>query len=128
MRNFRVVINGNTYEVGVEELDSKSNDSVAVEVPVVKKESLIEKPIEKKVEQPIRPQNIAGVELKSPMPGVINKIVVQNGQTVSVGSPVVVLEAMKMENDIAATADGVVTVLVKQGDSVETGTVLAVIK
>ena len=62
------------------------------------------------------------------MPGVVRKLVVAEGTAVKAGQPIVVLEAMKMENDIVASADGVVSYAVAVGDSVETDTVLAYVK
>ena len=59
------------------------------------------------------------------MPGTILKVNVSNGMTVKKGQVLMVLEAMKMENEIMAPNDGkVVSVNVQQGASVETGTVL----
>ena len=64
----------------------------------------------------------AGITVKSPLPGVIISIEVKEGQTVSKGQKVAVLEAMKMENEIQAEADGTVTaILVQKGDSVLEG-------
>ncbi len=70
----------------------------------------------------------AGKSVRSPLPGTIVAIAVTNGQTVKKGQTVVVLEAMKMENNIEADCDGVVTsVCVNQGDTVQTGAVLLTI-
>ena len=63
------------------------------------------------------------------MPGTILKILVSNGQSVKSGDAVIVLEAMKMENEITAPCDGTVTaVCVNTGDSVDAGKVLVTIK
>ena len=70
----------------------------------------------------------AGDAVKAPMPGTILKVNVQNGQAVKEGDVLVVLEAMKMENEILAPKDGTVTqVLVSKGASVDTGAPLVVI-
>lgn len=67
----------------------------------------------------------AGVPLTSPLPGVILSVLVNPGDVVKKGQKVIVLEAMKMENDIKAQKDGTVTsVLVQKGDSVQEGDVL----
>jgi len=64
-------------------------------------------------------------DLKAPMPGLVQRILVQPGQSVEKGTPLLVLVAMKMENMIKATAPGTVTkILVKEGDAVEKGHVL----
>ena len=69
-----------------------------------------------------------GVAVKAPLPGVITSIKVELGQSVKKGETVVVLEAMKMENNIAAENDGVVSgIAVQAGDSVLEGTVLITI-
>ncbi|MCU0355390.1 MAG: biotin/lipoyl-binding protein [Cytophagales bacterium] len=66
-------------------------------------------------------------DLKAPMPGLILDIKVTDGQTVQKGDPLLILEAMKMENVIKAPADGTVkTVKVRKGESVEKGHVLLV--
>ncbi len=70
----------------------------------------------------------AGAPVKAPLPGVVTKILVQAGQAVKKGETVLVLEAMKMENNITAEADGTVTgICVAAGDSVMEGTTLLTI-
>ena len=61
----------------------------------------------------------AGAPVKAPLPGVVTKILVSEGQAVKKGETVLVLEAMKMENNITAEADGTVSgICVSAGDSV----------
>ena len=70
----------------------------------------------------------AGQAVKAPLPGTITDIRVQVGQQVSAGDIVLVLEAMKMQNNIEAEASGKISaIMVKQGDSVMEGTVLLTI-
>ena len=70
----------------------------------------------------------AGTPVKAPLPGVVTKVLVQNGQTVKKGETVLVLEAMKMENNINAECDGAITgICVAPGDSVKEGTTLLTI-
>ena len=70
----------------------------------------------------------AGAPVKAPLPGVVTKILVKEGQGVKKGETVLVLEAMKMENNITAEADGTVTgICVSAGDSVMEGTKLITI-
>lgn len=115
MRKFNVTVNGKSYSVEVEEdgaVDTAPTAApVAAAAPVAK---------------PAAPAG--GSMVKSPMPGLILKFNVANGATVKKGDKIIVLEAMKMENDIVASADGVVTFLVKPGDNVSTNTDLAAIK
>jgi pyruvate carboxylase subunit B len=64
-------------------------------------------------------------QLRAPMPGLVLRIQVQQGQAVVAGQPIVALEAMKMENELRATAAGVVqTIAVEPGQAVERGAVL----
>lgn len=70
----------------------------------------------------------AGAPVKAPLPGVVTKILVKESQSVKKGETVLVLEAMKMENNITAEADGTVTgICVSAGDSVMEGTTLITI-
>jgi biotin carboxyl carrier protein len=70
----------------------------------------------------------AGTPVKAPLPGVVTKVLVSVGQAVKKGDNVLVLEAMKMENNITAECDGCVTgICVAAGDSVMEGTVLLTI-
>lgn len=70
----------------------------------------------------------AGTPIKAPLPGVVTKILVKAGEAVKKGQTVLVLEAMKMENNITAEADGSVTgICVSAGDSVMEGTTLLTI-
>ena len=78
--------------------------------------------------QPTLPAAGAGTPIKAPLPGTINAINVKVGDTVAVGDVVIVLEAMKMQNNIEAENAGTVTsILVKQGDSVMEGAVMLTI-
>ena len=70
----------------------------------------------------------AGAALKAPLPGTITEVKVQVGQQVNVGDVVLVLEAMKMQNNIEAEYAGTVTsITVKQGETVMEGSVLMTI-
>ncbi len=70
----------------------------------------------------------AGTPVKAPLPGVVTKVLVAAGQSVKKGDTVVVLEAMKMENNITAECDGSITgVCCAAGDSVMEGTTLVTI-
>ena len=64
-------------------------------------------------------------DIEAPMPGLVLKIMVEDGESVSAGQPILILEAMKMENVIKAATDGVVaTIEVTGGDAVEKGQLL----
>ncbi|MDE6688566.1 MAG: biotin/lipoyl-binding protein [Prevotella sp.] len=84
-------------------------------------------PVAPQPAQPVVPAG-AGTPLKAPLPGTIVEIKVQIGQQVNVGDTVLVLEAMKMQNNIEAeTAGQVTSIVVKQGDTVMEGSVLLTI-
>lgn len=116
MRKFRIVVEGKPYEVEVEEIGSESVQSSLTSVSQVREIAAV-KPV----------VNTAGTQLKSPMPGNVLKLSVPNGSAVKKGQTILVLEAMKMENDIAANADGIVSFNVNKGSTVNTGDLLAVI-
>ena len=117
MRNFIVTINGKQYEVGVEEVGA--TQSVAPVVTEVKA-----------APAPAAPKAAAvtsGTKMEAPMPGMIKAYKVAEGAKVKAGDVVLVLEAMKMDNDMTAPCDGVVSFKAAVGSNVDTGDVMAVI-
>jgi len=75
-----------------------------------------------------RLQPEGAITVKAPMPGKISAVKAESGASVKRGDVLVVLEAMKMQNDITATADGTLhEIRVQVGDNVKTGDILAVI-
>lgn len=134
-----VTVNGEKYEVEVERAgrgtSSLSRGPMArrTETPVMETKPEVETPkvVEKvvKEEKVINTPSGQGSNVVSPMPGIILDIKVAVGDKVASGDVVVVLEAMKMENEITTEASGVVSAIkVKKGDTVETDTVLVEIK
>ena len=113
MRKFNVTVNGKSYVVDVEEVGSDGQVT-----PVISTVAAAPAPVAKPVAGD-------GTPVKAPMPGLILGLAHKDGDVVKKNEKVVVLEAMKMENDIVASADGKVTFLVKQGDNVESGADLA---
>ncbi len=121
MKNYRVTVNGVAYDVVVEEIEGGAQAPVAAPAPTVAA------PAPKAA--PVAPKAAAGKSgatvVKAPMPGTLIKVKVKPGDAVKKGDVLCVLEAMKMENDIMAPADGVVaTVEATQGSSVATDAVL----
>lgn len=117
MRNFVVTIDGKRYDVSVEEVVN------GVDVtPVVT--NIAPAP---KASAPQSSANVQGTKLEAPMPGMIKAYKVSEGASVKKGDVVLVLEAMKMDNDITAPCDGVVSFKAQVGSNVETGAVMAVI-
>ncbi len=118
MRKFNITVNGTSYEVEVEEMGG------AVSAPVSRSASA--PAAAPKAAPKAAPAVAAGSKtITAPMPGTILSIKVKQGDTVKKGQLLLMLEAMKMENEIKSGVDGVVaSIAVKQGDSVNTGQVL----
>ena len=114
MKNYTITVNGNVYEVTVEEGASTGAAPVARAAAPAPKAAPAAAP-------KAAPAGAAGsVVVPAPMPGKILGVKAAVGQAVKKGDVVVVLEAMKMENEIVAPSDGTVaSVNVSAGDSVE---------
>ena len=132
MKKFKVTVNGKSYEVDVEELGTAAPAApvtpapapVAATSPAPAPASAASPATQAAPKGPIPD---SAVVVKAPMPGKISAIKQENG-SVTRGSVILVLEAMKMQNDIPAPQDGTLTeVRVAVGDNVKTGDVLAVI-
>ena len=132
MRTYSYTINGARYDVTIESLRdqvAKLNvNGVAFDVEILGAPlSEGDLPEVAAAAAPAAPAG-AGEPVNAPLPGVVTKVVVAAGQAVKKGDTVVVLEAMKMENNITAECDGTVTgVCVAAGDSVLEGTTLLTI-
>ena len=110
MKAYRVNVNGNTYEITLEVIDKAE-----IKTPAPKAEA----------PKAAAPAPAGAQTVAAPMPGTILKVNVSNGQAVKKGDVLMILEAMKMENEIMAPCDATVSsVNVANGASVETGTVL----
>ncbi|TKB09113.1 biotin/lipoyl-containing protein [Desulforhopalus sp. IMCC35007] len=129
MKKFRVVVNGSEYNVEIEEL----SEQVTAPRPVAQTSSPAPvaqpKPASPAPAKPAAPQDTSvGGAIVAPMPGTILSVAVEAGATVKKGQTLLVLEAMKMENEIQAPADGVVQqVNVSKGLSVNAGDTLIVL-
>ena len=123
---YKVTLNGRTYEVEVEAGKAMLLDEYEAIAPAP---AAAAAPVAAPAAAPAAPVVTgAGEAVNAPMPGNILKVNVQNGQAVKAGTVLVVLEAMKMENEIMAPKAGTVTqVLVSKGSTVDTGAPLVVI-
>lgn len=120
MKNYRITVNGNVYDVEVEELGA-SAPVAASAAPAQTAPKAV-----KKAAAPAASGSEGAVKINAPMPGKILAIKAKVGQSVKKGDVVMILEAMKMENEIVAPQDGVIaSVNVSEGASVEAGSVLA---
>jgi biotin carboxyl carrier protein len=126
MKTYNITVNGVTYTVEVEEVGATASAPVAA-APVAAPAAPVAAPAAPKAASAApKASGAAGaVSVKAPMPGNIMKVNCKVGASVKKGDVLVVLEAMKMENDVCAPADGVVaSVEVSQGATVETDAVL----
>ena len=107
MSKYKITINGKEYEMDVELMDGSA--------PAVKAPAKASKPAAAPAASKAAPSAAPAGATVSPMPGTILKVNVKEGDTVKAGDSVVILEAMKMENDITAPKDGVVKKLFVTG-------------
>ena len=121
MKRYSITVNGNTYDVIVEEADATGITSAPVAAPVA---TPVAAP--KAAAKPAAQGAQGANKVTAPMPGTILNVKVSAGQQVKKGDVICVLEAMKMENDIPAPQDGVVaSINIQKGASVNAGDVLA---
>ena len=129
---YKVTLNGRTYEVEVEAGKAMLLAEYEAVVPSAPAAAPAAAAVAAPAAAPAAPAapvvTGAGEAVNAPMPGNILKVKVAAGQAVKAGTVLVVLEAMKMENEIMAPKDGTVTqVLVQKGSTVDTGAPLVVI-
>lgn len=130
MKNYTITVNGTPYNVTVDEATGTAPVAaapVAAAAPAAPA-APAPAPVAAAPAAEAAPAVGSGTPVVSPMPGTVLDIKVTNGAAVKMNDVVVVLEAMKMENDIVAPADGVVTsIVVNKGDSVNVGDVFLTI-
>lgn len=114
MRNFVITIDGKQYQVGVEEVGATASAVTPVVTEV--------KPV---AAAPAAPAN--GTKVNAPMPGLVKQLSKEEGATVKRGDVILVLEAMKMDNDITAPCDGKISYKVTKGANIDTGVLMAII-
>lgn len=119
MKNYRITVNGNTYDVSVEEVSEGASVSPSpISQPVRTVSPTPKKPVQSGAKQ-------GGFKLESPMAGVVVSVPVAVGDNVTKNQAVVLIEAMKMENEIVSPVAGTIaTVHVTKGQTVSAGDLL----
>jgi glutaconyl-CoA/methylmalonyl-CoA decarboxylase subunit gamma len=146
MKKFKFTINGNQYEVCINNMEENNVDVevngvhyrvemessfISTKTPIlIKKQADLSTDTYTSIEitnKPDAPKG--GGTIKSPLPGVILDVFVKEGETVTMGQKLITLEAMKMENNINADKEGVIrSIKICKGDSVMEGDLLIVIE
>lgn len=138
MKKFKITVNGKAYEVEVEEMGGTPVAAPAPQASAPAPAPVAPAPAPT-APAPTAPASTpapavggpipdGAITVKAPMPGKISALKAEAGKAVKRGDIILVLEAMKMQNDITATADGTLhEIRVNPGDNVKTGDVLAVI-
>ena len=135
MKTYLITVNGVTYEVQAEEVRGNQVIQQVIQQPAPAPQP-VAAPVAAPVPQPApvvkeapKAAPTGGIQITSPMPGSIFKLNVKPGDSVKKGDVVLILEAMKMENEIFAAEDAVVSsVEVKEGATVNTGDVLVILE
>ena len=127
MKNYRITVNGTSYDVSVEELSGGAAPAAA---PVAAAPVAAPAPAAPAPAAPAAPAPAAGgagsIKVSSPMPGKILAVKANVGDSVKKGQVILILEAMKMENEVVAPEDGTIASIdVTVGASVESGDTLA---
>ncbi|UZH53951.1 hypothetical protein JRG66_07965 [Salinimicrobium tongyeongense] len=140
MKKFDFTINGNKYSVDIKEFEDEQatvhvngteyvvevhQEKKRVKTPKLVRENVVRQPGEGRIEKKVSP---GGFPVEAPLPGSIFKMKVKVGDAVAKGDSLLILEAMKMENDVLADQAGVIKeIKVKEGDAVLQNDLLMVI-
>lgn len=129
MKNFRITVNGKSYDVTVEDLPGSGSKPVPASPTVSAPAAPVSQDKPAAAAPPQAGQGSGANKVTAPMPGVILSINVSKGDSVSEGDTLLVLEAMKMENEISSPYSGVVKdIHVTKGASVNTEDILITIE
>lgn len=121
MKNYTITVNGNVYDVTVEEAGAGAAPAARAAAPAARPAAAPAKPAAKPAAS-----GAGSIEVKAGAAGKVFKIEANVGQSVKKGDAVVIIEAMKMEIPVVAPEDGTVaSIEVAVGDAIESGAVLA---
>lgn len=131
MKKYKITVDGKAYEVEVEDIGQGFAVPLAAAAPapavtpvaaVATATAPVATPSETSKTPVVSADSVSGEKLPAPMPGTILSVSVSAGQAVKKGEVMLVLEAMKMENEIVAHKDGTVSaVFVQKGSTVNAG-------
>ena len=135
MNKFKFTIRGNQYDVEITNIEdnlatievngSQYEVEIHREVKKTKTPTLVRKVVPEQSKQVEKREGGSAVPIKAPLPGTITEIKVNNGDIIKKGQVLLIMEAMKMENNVLAEKDGVIEKInVKPGDAVLQGDVL----
>lgn len=132
MAKYVVTLNGKNYEVEVEKNTAKITNTTAAAAPAAAPApkaapapAPVAAPAPAPAPTPVAAAPAGGANVTAPMPGTVLNVVAPVGTAVKAGDVILILEAMKMENDIVAPCDGTVASVAAKGTSVNTDDVLA---
>ena len=132
MAKYVVTLNGKNYEVEVEKNTAKITNTTAAAAPAAAPApkaapapAPVAAPAPAAAPAPVAAAPAGGANVTAPMPGTVLNVVAPVGAAVKAGDVILILEAMKMENDIVAPCDGTVASVAAKGTSVNTDDVLA---
>lgn len=128
MAKYVVTLNGKNYEVEVEKNTAKITNTTAAAAPAAApapKAAPAPALVAAPAPAPVAAAPAGGANVTAPMPGTVLNVVAPVGTAVKAGDVILILEAMKMENDIVAPCDGTVASVAAKGTSVNTDDVLA---
>ena len=131
MKNYRITVNGTAYDVAVEEVSAGMAQAAPIYVPQAAPAAITQAAPAPAIEAapaaaPQTSGSAGNINLVSPMPGKILAVKSKVGEEVKRGEVVLILEAMKMENEVVASEDGVIASIdVSVGQMVESGDILA---
>lgn len=128
LRKFKIKLNGKEYEVEMEEIGAPQQQIISSPVAPSQAEP-VSSNVEAQTSAPQSNEPVEGQEVCAPMPGNILDVMVKVGDSVGENQNLLILEAMKMENNIVSPRSGIVAAVnVQKGENVDVGTVMIVIK